>query len=358
MDSNAIIPALVALGVLITCSAFFSGSETALFSLSRGTRERMARSTKTRERAVAGLLAEPKKLIATLLIGNELVNITFSAVAASMVERLLDDDWNALGVALITTAVTVPVLLCFGEVLPKSVGLATGETWARVASAPLRGFMFLVTPVRWVVSGLTGGIARLFGQHDGGPRRVGEAEFKALVDVGSEAGELHAAERRLIHNVFEFGDRTVAEIMTPAKSVFALAGDMPLGRVVVEVARSGFSRVPIHRGRRQEIVGVVFAKDLVGWSSGRLAQKSLSELLRPSSYVPKTSKCAQVFAEFQRTRTHLAIVVDEYGRQVGLVTMEDLLGELFGDVSDDSRTPKPPSPSPSASADGAEEAAP
>jgi putative hemolysin len=338
-----VFPYLVAMGLLLMGSAFFSGSETALFSLSHGTRERLKKSERATDRAVAALLTTPRKLIATILIGNEVVNILFSSLAASVVERSFSSrgvEASGLVLTLVSAGCTVPFLLLFGEITPKTIGLARAEGWARLAAPLLRAWMVLVTPARWITSGVAQGVARLFGGSAvAAPRKLGEAEFKALVDVGSEVGELHATERRLIHNVFEFGDRSISEIMTPVKEVFSLPIDLPLQRIVGEVARSGFSRVPVHRGRKQEIVGVLFTKDLVGWSSGRLAQKTLAELLRPATYVPKTSKCAQVFAEFQRARTHLAMVVDEYGRQVGLVTMEDLLVELFGGMAEESRKP-------------------
>lgn len=338
---SALAPILAAMAVLVLLSAFFSGSETSLFSLTRGQREKLSRSERSIDRYVANLLVDPKRLIATVLLGNELINITFSSLAASAVEDIFGHRFGVVAITFLTTGFTVPLLLLFGEIIPKSIALATPESWARVAGRPLGLFMWVVTPVRMVVSGIAGLVVRILGQKStGGPEKLGELEFKALVDVGQEAGELEAAERRLIHNVFEFADRAVVEIMTPARDVFSLSFELPLARVVAEVAKSGYSRVPVHRGKqkdKQEIVGVIFAKDLVGWSSGRLAQKTLKDLIRPVSYVPKTSKCAQVFSEFQRHKTHFAIVVDEYGRQVGLVTMEDLLVELFGALGQEPR---------------------
>jgi putative hemolysin len=340
-ELSRLAPLLGAMAVLVLLSAFFSGSETSLFSLTRGQRERLARSPRSVDRYVANLLSDPRRLIATVLLGNELINITFSSLAASVIERVTGDHVGVVAVTFLTTALTVPLLLLLGEITPKSIALAVPESWARVAAYPLGAFMVVVTPVRVIVAGVAALFVRVLGQKaDPDAHKLGEAEFKALVDVGSEAGELEAAERRLIHNVFEFADRAVVEIMTPARDVFSLSFELPLARVVSEVAKSGFSRVPVHRGKqkdKQEIVGVLFAKDLVGWSSGRLSAKTIKDLVRPVSYVPKTSKCAQVFQEFQRHKTHFAIVVDEYGRQVGLVTMEDLLVELFGQLGQEPR---------------------
>lgn len=318
------------MAALVVASAFFAGSETAFFSLSRAARERLMRSSRSIDRYIANLSSDAKRLIATLLVGNEFINISFAALSTIVTERLLRGH-DVLTITLVATAITVPLLLFLGEILPKTIALAVAERWGRIAARPLGLFMVLSTPVRWVISGVSAGILRIFGfKLEGRSSEIGEAELRDLVDVGSEVGELEAAERRLIHRVFEFGDRLVSQIMTPMRDVFSLSFELPMARLAAEVARSGFSRVPIHRGKKHEIVGLLLAKDLVGMSTGRLGPKSLADLLRPVFYVPKNATCAQVFQEFRRRHTHFALVVDEYGQQVGVVTMEDLLGDLFG----------------------------
>lgn len=344
---EALVPRLLLMGVLILCSGFFSGSETSLFSLTRGQRERLARSERSTDRYIATLLSDPRRLIVTILVGNELVNITFSSLAAGVMQRVAT-GWGQAATIAVTTGVTVPILLLFGEITPKSIALRVAERWARFAARPLGVFALVMAPARLVVNALAWAAVRLLGGAAApSPKAMGEAEFKALVDVGSEEGQLQAAERRLIHNVFEFGDRTVAEIMTPARDVFSLSYELPLQRIATEVARRGFSRIPIYRGKKHEIVGILMAKDLVGWSAGRLAQRSLKDLLQTPLYVPKTSKCAPIFRELQRKKTHLSMVVDEYGRLVGLVTMEDLLQELFGETREEKLPPPPEELAPS-----------
>jgi magnesium and cobalt exporter, CNNM family len=335
-------PRLMLLGILLACSIFFSGSETALFSLSRMQRERMVRSVSSTERYVVALLRDPRRLIATILVGNELVNITFSSVLASIVHGVLPRS-SELTLVLVSTCVTVPVMLLFGEITPKTVALRAAEAWAKVAARPIGAFTILVTPIRVVTSGIAGAVVHLLGGGKAPPRDapIGEAEFRALVDAGGEEGTLEATERRLIHNVFKFGDRTVADVMTPARKVVSLSYDLPITRLVAEVARAGLSRIPIHRGRKEDVIGILYAKDLVGTSLGRLKGRTVKDLLRPPMYVPKTTKCDRLFREFQRKRTHLAMVVDEYGRLVGLVTMEDLLVALFGPLRDVKAVPDP-----------------
>jgi putative hemolysin len=215
-------------------------------------------------------------------------------------------------------------------------------------------FYHVITPVRMIVNGVAGAFLFVLGART--PTRtegMREEEFRALVDVGSETGELQVAERRLIHNVFEFGDTTVGKVMTPADKVFALPYEMPLGRMVESVAHERYSRVPIFRTVRPtgrlarkspaniEWVGILMAKDLVGYASGRLEGHTIQDLLHPPLFVPRTTKCDHLFREFQRRKTHLALVVDEYGRLAGLVTMEDLLEELFGEIADEKETRTP-----------------
>ncbi len=328
---TALVPRLIGLAALLLCSAFFSGSETALFSLSRVQRERLSRSERPGERYVIRLLDDPRRLIATILIGNEVVNVTFSALIAGVTRAVLP-AWGQIAVAAVATAIAVPLLLLFGEITPKSIGLRVAEGWARLVARPVGLLAWALAPARLIVTVLAGLFVRLLGGKPSGPapRAIGADELMALVEVGSKEGELEAEERRLIHNVFAFRDRTAAEIMTPARKIFSLSHDLPLTRIAAEAARSGFARIPIHRGRRDDLAGILFAKDLLGHSTGRLAGKAVKDLLHAPIYVPRTTKCDSLFREFKRTRTHMGLVVDEYGRLAGLVTMEDLLVELFG----------------------------
>lgn len=344
MDLSALaglVPRLVVMAVLTVFAGFFAGSETALFSLSRVQRERLARSSSASDRYVATLLADPRRLIATLLIGSELLSVTFAALAATVVTAVLPRASELLRVA-VTALVALPILLVLGEITPKTIALRTAERWSQLAARALGAFTVLVTPLRFGLEAVAALIARILGGVAQKPKSgaIGEAEFRALVDVGSAAGELEATERRLIHNVFAFGDKTVAEIMTPANKVVSLSYDLPIARLVAEVAKTGLSRLPIHRGRKEEVIGILYAKDLVGSSTGRLKGRTVKDLLRPPMYVPKTTKCDRVFREFQRQRMHLAMVVDEYGRLVGLVTMEDLLVSLFGPIRDEKSLPE------------------
>ncbi len=334
--------------LLLIGAAFFAGSETALFSLSRIQREALGRREDRTSRRLAGLLAHPRRLIVTIIVANELINIANASLSATITNQLLPDLGERAKVA-VTAAVMVPLILLIGEMTPKSLAVRIGESWARAVATPLLFFQYLITPVRVVLSIVSGAVLYLFGaRHQPIEAGVREEEFRALVDVGSEEGELQVAERRLIHNVFEFGDTPVGKIMTPAERVFGLPYEMPLGRMVETISEQHFSRVPVYRGGRLdpkaraagrkaplEVVGIVHAKDLVTYASRGLEGHTVQDLLHPPFFVPRTTTCDRLFREFQRRKTHIALVVDEYGRLLGVVTMEDLLEELFGEIADE-----------------------
>jgi len=338
---------------LLFVSAFFSSSETALFSLSRVQKEALGRREDTTTKRLLALLANPRSLIVTIIVCNELVNIANSSLTATLTEKLLPSLSERAQVA-VATAVIVPLLLVFGEMAPKSLALRIGERWARVVSGPLVIFQWLITPVRLLLSLVSGIVLAVFGaRRPAIEAGVREEEFRALVDVGSEEGELQVAERRLIHNVFEFGDTPVGKVMTHADKVFALPYEMPLGRMVDAISEQHYSRVPIYRSGRMdpktraagkkpplEVVGIIHAKDLVTYASRGLEGHTVQDLLHPPFFVPRTTTCDRLFREFQRRKTHIALVVDEYGRLLGLVTMEDLLEELFGEIADEKERPQ------------------
>jgi putative hemolysin len=327
---------LALLAALLLLAGFFSGSETALFSLSRAKRQKLAAAGDSTGRLILRLLSKPRRLIATILVGNELVNISLSAVATTLGGHTFGRFGRPV-TEILTTLAILPVLLLFGEITPKSIAIKTSEGWSRLAGPPIALFAWIAAPLRWLVQGASSVLLYAIGSRP--PARdegLKEEEFRALVDVGSEEGELEATERQLIHNVFEFGDKTVAQVMTPASRMFALPFDLPMARIVEEVTRQRFSRIPIYRVRRDNIVGVVMAKDLVGYARGQWrGARTLGDLLHQPFYVPKTTKLDRLFRQMQGRKTHLALVVDEYGRTIGVVTMEDLLEELFGAIVDE-----------------------
>lgn len=348
----ALLSHMLLLVPLFLSAGFFSGTETALLSLSRTRREvlRQNAATDPASARVLWLLSDPRRLITTIIIGNELTNILLSEVMTESVTRLfrllprlsagLQPSSIDVLVAIVATLLTVPLLVTFGELIPKTVGIKLAERWALIVSWLLK----VLTWVLWVPRVLVSTVSDLLllvlmgpkGRHTEAAPVLSEREIRTLVDLGQAEGEIRGAERKLIHNVLDFGDLTVGNLMTSERNVFAVPVAMPLARIVETVSKQRYSRVPVYRGRRDNVIGILLAKDLVGYNYGDLEGRPLADLLHPPLFVPKRAKCERLLREFQRRKTHMAMVVDEYGRLAGLVTMEDLLRPLFADLM---RTP-------------------
>ncbi|HMY58226.1 MAG TPA: hemolysin family protein [Pseudomonadota bacterium] len=337
---------------LFLSAGFFSGTETALLSLSRTRREvfRQNAATDPASARVVWLLSDPRRLITTIIIGNELTNILLSEVMTDSVAQVfrlvprLQFGLTAASldvlVAMTATVLTVPLLVTFGELIPKTVGIKLADRWARLVSWLLKVLTWVLWVPRVAISAISDLLLLVFvgpkSRHTEAAPVLSEREIRTLVDLGQQEGEIRGAERKLIHNVLDFGDLTVGNLMTTEKKVFALPVTMPLSRIVEAVSKQRYSRVPVYRGRRDNIVGILLAKDLVGYSYGDLEGQPLVDLLHPPLFVPRRAKCERLLREFQKRKTHMAMVVDEYGRLAGLVTMEDLLRPLFADLA---RTP-------------------
>ena len=214
--------------MLLLLSGFFSGSETALFSLSHVQKRRIGTGRTATDRTLRWLLGMPSRLIVTLLVGNEIVNICVATVVASLTHDIAT-GFSTVQLSLLSMAVAVPLLLVFGEVTPKTIAIKVPEGWSRTVARPLRVFSALIMPLRWFVRTLADGLINLLGGRPPARERpLSEEEFIQLVEAGSKRGEVEEAEKELIYNVFEFGDRTVADVMTPYDKVFALSSSLPM----------------------------------------------------------------------------------------------------------------------------------
>jgi putative hemolysin len=320
----------------VVIAGFCSGTEVALFSLRRVDREQLARSEARPDRRIVGLLERPRRLIATVLIGNEACAAVLAVIALGLVEHYsnIASPWLC---ALVALAITLPVFVLIAEVTAKTLAAKAPLAWARTASGPLVLLTAIVTPVRVLVNVLSEVLLRPLGAtaRTRPARDLSEQEFKSLVDAGSARGEVDARERRLIHRVFEFSDKNVGQVMTPRDRIFGLSYDLPTHRLVKELAARGFSRVPIYQKSLDNVRGILNAKDLVRAAAGQLAHKPLNELLHEPLFVPRTTPVKRLFLTFKQKKVHMAVVVSEYGKVLGLVTMDDLLAQIFGVIRDE-----------------------
>ncbi len=324
----------VVFAVLLCVSCFFSGSETAMFSIGKVTLARLERSTAAIDQLISRLLAKPRDLLITVLLGNEITNIGLSIVGASISSRVFAD--LSIGTqAVLSAAAVVPLLLVAGEITPKTIAALKAESFARVVARPLAGFAQLTRPLRAMLRSVTNAAVRAIGgPNDPAPTAIDESEFRTLVDAGAREGVVEQQERELIHAVLDFGDLTVADVYVPLAQVFSLDERTPIEEALRLAAGQRFSRIPVWRGKPNQVIGVVYAKDLLAIRWGAQPPKSIRSLVRRPVYTLPVKPADDLLDELRQRRLHLAVVVDEFGSATGICTMEDLLEELFGPITD------------------------
>ena len=241
---------------------------------------------------------------------------------------------NGAAVALLTG--TLGILL-LGDVTPKCLVWPRAKAFSLFAAAPLSAFARAVAPARLVLEKIAGGILWLLGERGRAESRemISEAEFRALVDAGEETGTLDPGEKELIHNIFEMTDQRAGEIMTPLPDVFMVPRDLPYDALVDQYRRYRRSRIPVFDGERRNIVGILHFKELLRPMAAGGEPPDWRNFVRPPFVIPYSKKLPLLLREFQRRKVHIALVVDEFGEQVGIVTLEDVLEELFGDIREE-----------------------
>jgi CBS domain containing-hemolysin-like protein len=287
---------------------------------------------------VERLLDTPRRLLVTIIVGNEVVNIVLSATAAALFISLFGQRGEWLAIAAVA-----PVLFLFGEAVPKIFG----KTYSMRLSSLVAPLMTLVQkavfPAVWLLEGISGLILGSFRKKEAADSdALMEVEFRSLVDAGHEEGIIDASQRDLIHRVFDLADTPVEDIMTPRVDMFCLPVSTSPQALRREIIEQGYSRVPLYGTGPDDIVGILYARDLLGLMAEGKAPASAEPLLRKPFFVPEERSADQVLRDFQKRNMHVAIVVDEYGGISGLVTMEDILEALFGDIYDERDTRERP----------------
>jgi len=319
--------------VLFSMSAFFSGSETALFSLSRIDLQKLRNSRNPHSESIHAMLDEPRRLIVSLLCGNELVNI---AAAANMT-MILVRAFGEADAGWINVVVMVPLLLLFGEVTPKTIAVNFPVKFSTQLSARfLPKWILIVTPLRNVVRMVADRVTTfVVGEHVGRENILKADELRTLMADSEETGVIQASERVLIDKVLEAAETDVARIMTPGPQIRFLDGDLPVEELIEEFRSYRHPRVPVYRGHWDNVIGFLHADDLLRRINADADRSGiqLREILRPAHFVPPTKKVDEMLEYFQRFNTRAAVVIGEYGEVLGIVTMKDVLSFIFGEIS-------------------------
>jgi len=314
--------------VLFLLSGFFSCSEATLFSLNPLHLHKMKEERFPFLSYIHDLLNYPKRLLITLIVGNEAVNIALSVLSASLFIQ-----WLGVGGQWVSIAVTTVLLLIFGEAVPKTFGVTYPMRLSFFVAPFISMVSYIERPVVWVLEALSAWIAsRLPLGNAREKTSLTEDEFKTLVDTGEQAGALEASQRALIHRVFELGDTLVSEVMIPRVDMFCLPVSLKVEDMVNEIIKARHGRIPIYGTDRDDVLGILFAKDLLQHVSELDKTMRLEEFLRKAYFVPEERSAASVLRDLQARRIQIAIVVDEYGGVSGLVTLEDILQGLFEDI--------------------------
>src|SRR5438093_4065342 len=324
-----------ALGVLIACSAILTGAEAAYFSLGRARLRHVADKSEA-EGAPKPLIERPHELLVTLLIGITVINIGAAAIAATIADSLFGPSWGVF----VEMIVLIFVLTTFGEVLPMTLAVKYPDRFLAFAGRPVAWLGVVLAPVRAALAGLTALTVGLLGQGRVDQSTLSEEELRTLVDVGASEGVVERAEREMIHKVFELEDTFVRSVMVPRTDMFCLDVATPVGQILPALREHLHSRVPVYERSIDVIVGILYTKDLLSYVHGLPGNFDLRAHLHPPYFVPETKRADALLKEFQAKKLHLAIVVDEYGGTAGLVSLEDLLEEVVGEIADEYDEPE------------------
>lgn len=321
--------------MLLTASAFFSSSETALFSLSRLELRELRRSGHPRAETLFALLEQPRKLIISILCGNEIINV---AAAANMT-AILVHLYSSEQVLLLNILIMVPLLLLLGEVTPKTIAVTSPvKVSTRIIAGPMSLWLRLVAPFRWFIRLLSERVTTLLVGHEKVPENIlNPDEFRSLVEEVVESGELHATERMLIENLLAAGTTEVVEIMIPRTRTAFIDGTMNLPEMVERVRQLRHRRIPVYRSNRDNLVGMLHAENLMRMALDDVDFSTLQpeDVLQPIIMVPPTKKVDEMFEFFMQHKAQAAVVLNEFGGVDGLVTLKRVINYIFGHASGD-----------------------
>ncbi len=329
---------LVILVVFLIFSAFFSSSEAAFLSLERIRIAHLVNTGIPGAKRVANMIEQPERLLSTILLGNNLVNVAFTAVVTVLIVDLLG---GGSGVA-VATGVGTLVLLVFGEIIPKTFAIHYAERVAFLYARPLKGVELAFWPVVVALQWITHRTQNIFGVEVPSRESITEDELRSLIDLGEAEGTFEPAEAEMLENVFRFGDRQVREVMTPRNEIVSIERGATLGEFLVMYALNSHTRFPVYREDADNIIGIISAKDILKAMATRGINfdDSVTDVIRDSYFVPETKRIAELFKELRQSGNQMAMAVDEYGGLAGVVTLKRLSEEVVGPVGEEGIAPE------------------
>ena len=334
MTDDGLVLTIAGILLLVLLSAFFSGSETALTVASRTLMHQLEQNGNIRARLVNRLHARTDQLLSTILLGNNLVNILSSALATSVLITLVGD----VGIIYATLGVTFLVVM-FGEILPKTLAFRRANKVALLVAPAITGLILVFSPVTRAIDLLVRPIVRAVVGRSGSPRLgPSSEELRGAIELHAEEGGVVRDERAMLHSILDLAEVTVEEVMIHRRNVTMIDADEPPPAIVVQVLSSPFTRLPLWRGEPDNIIGVIHEKALFRAVQGRRGAVDGLDIIALSAkpwFVPESRTLMDQLQAFRRRREHFALVVDEYGSLMGIVTLEDILEEIVGDITDE-----------------------
>lgn len=320
---------LLVLVLLLVVSGFFSGSETALLSLDKLRVRFLQQKQRPDADKLAAMLENPERLLSGILIGNNLVNIAASVIATGLFVSWFGERGEWLTIAILT-----PILLLFSEVCPKTYAAYYPEKMSFAVLNPIRFVVWILKPVIYVVSSVSRVLTSFLHSKEGESLSVSEDEIKAMIDVGEESGVVAAEQRRMLHGIFDLSETRVRDVMIPRTEVVGIDISANFEEVLSIVRDARHSRFPVYSESLDKVVGVVHSKNILDYI-GRTGNFNLRDLCRDPYYVPESKRIAVLLQNFRKKKEHLAMVVDEYGGVEGIVTLEDVVEEIVGEIHDE-----------------------
>jgi CBS domain containing-hemolysin-like protein len=327
---------IVIIFLLLLLSAFFAGIESSFFSMDWLKIKRLAKEGKKSARIADWLRSRPKELVVTFLIGNELVNITASAITSGLVIHYLGKEYLFVAVVIMTI-----LILTFGEVTPKTIGAYYPEKYALFAARPFYLFYIVITPFRFLFTRLAEYILKKAGlELPVESHKLSEDELLSIISAGTEKKIFTEEEKEVIESALELHEVTVSEIMTPRRDIFAIQKGMTVREVLEIIKKHDYSRIPVYEGSLDNIVGILYVKDIIFLKfEGR--EEKIDRFLRKPYFVPEFTPLLDLMKKFEETKNHIAIVVDEHGTVVGLITFQDILEFIVGDIPEEYEVEEP-----------------